>query len=222
MASGTAVAPVSGAVRRPRPDLFIPSFEVPGVIGNGKARNLHEIGCDGRGNVGHGEAVSRKEPGFRERMIEDADNFGDARLVRLGPCRNLRLFKLRHGGVQMPEDLRDGKEKIELGAPVPHFDLRDFERCAAEKRRLRVQRLEIAANRNRLRNRRAIVQDQNRHALDRIERGEFRRLAAPVMISTCSKGTAIPFSARYTRTLRGFGARFSSNIFIALSATLER
>ncbi len=42
-----------------------------------------------------------------------------------------------------------------------------------------MQRLEIAADRHRLGNRGAVVEDQNRHALDRIERGEFRGLGRP-------------------------------------------
>ena len=39
-----------------------------------------------------------------------------------------------------------------------------------------MQRLEIAADGHRLGNGGAIVEDQNRHALDGIERGELRRL----------------------------------------------
>ena len=51
------------------------------------------------------------------------------------------------------------------------------------------------------------------NGLSRVNSGVFN----PFMMSTSSKGTSIPFSARNMRTRRGLGAVFVWRIFIAVS-----
>ena len=65
---------------------------------------------------------------------------------------------------------------MQFQAPVPHFDLGYLQCPAPEQRRIGVELLEIAADRDRFRDRDAVVEYQHRHALDRIDRGEGGRL----------------------------------------------
>ena len=65
----------------------------------------------------------------------------------------------------------DRQEQMKLDAPVPHFHQRAFERAAAEQRRIGVEPLEIPADRDRLRNRRAVVEQERGEALHRVDGG---------------------------------------------------
>src|SRR5262245_6099084 len=65
---------------------------------------------------------------------------------------------------------------MQLKAPIPHLGPRDLQGATAEQRRSGMQRLEVAADRNRFRNYGAIVEDQRRHPHQWINRGESRRL----------------------------------------------
>jgi hypothetical protein len=78
--------------------------------------------------------------------------------------------------MQVAEHRRDRLIEVELDAPVPHLDQGLLEGAAAEQRRLRAQTLEVPADRNRLGDHRAVIEHQHGHALQRIERGEFRGL----------------------------------------------
>src|SRR5262245_17007041 len=74
--------------------------------------------------------------------------------------------------MRIAKDMGDRKQEMQLEPPVPHLDARHLERAAPEQRRLRLQRLEVAADCDRLRDHRAVIEDQRRHPHDRIDRGE--------------------------------------------------
>src|SRR5215204_2655150 len=57
---------------------------------------------------------------------------------------------------------------------VPHLDARNFTRAPTEQRGFRIERLEIAADRDRFGEDHAIVEDEHRHALDRIDGRKHR------------------------------------------------
>ena len=78
---------------------------------------------------------------------------------------------LLHRRMQMLEYARHRQEQVQLDAPVPHFDQRGLERAAPEQRRIGLQRLEIAADGDRLRDHGAVVEHERRHPLHRIDRG---------------------------------------------------
>ena len=103
----------------------------------------------------------------------------DARLVGLGPCRHLRDFHLRHGRVAVAEDVGDRKQEVQLEPAIPHLDLRLLQRAPPEQRRLGMERLEIAADGDRFREYRAVVQYQRRHPLQRIDGGKGLAISAP-------------------------------------------
>ena len=67
---------------------------------------------------------------------------------------------------------RDRRQQVKLGAPVPHLDQGAIERPAAEQRRVRLKRLEVAAYRHRFGNRGAVVEDKSGKPLHRIERSK--------------------------------------------------
>jgi len=64
------------------------------------------------------------------------------------------------------------EEQAKLKTPLPHFDLSLAQGADAEQRRVRLHLLKITANGDGLTKRSAVVQDQNRNALKRIERRE--------------------------------------------------
>jgi hypothetical protein len=65
---------------------------------------------------------------------------------------------------------------MQLDTPLPHLDKRRALCAGAEQRRRRMQRFDVAADRNRLGEDRAIVEDQRGYPLQGIDRGEGRRL----------------------------------------------
>ena len=75
--------------------------------------------------------------------------------------------------------MRNRSEEPLLYATVPHFDVCPAGRAAPEKRRLWVQLLKVAANSDRLRDCRTVIEEQYRHALHRIDGREFRGLQVP-------------------------------------------
>src|SRR5271170_3419905 len=80
------------------------------------------------------------------------------------------------GGMGVPIGLGDGKEKLQLEPPVPHFHSRAFERADAEQRRLRTELLEITTDSRRFGDYLAVVELEHRHGLERIENAEGHRL----------------------------------------------
>ena len=65
---------------------------------------------------------------------------------------------------------------MQLDPALPHLDQRNFERAAAEQRRLGMERLEVTADGDRLSDYGAIVELQRGHPLHRIDRR--KRIAA--------------------------------------------
>src|SRR5208282_1751123 len=72
--------------------------------------------------------------------------------------------------MQMLKHVRDRQVEVKLGTPAPHLDESAVERAAAEQRRIGLQRFEISADRNGLRNHGAIVEHKRRDALHRVNR----------------------------------------------------
>lgn len=72
----------------------------------------------------------------------------------------------------MPERRLDEQIESELDPPVPHFNPRPAGGTPAEQGGLRMQVLEVAADRNRFGNHAAIVENEDRHTLIRIEARE--------------------------------------------------
>ena len=85
-----------------------------------------------------------------------------------------RALRLAVVGKLLPQALedragvRDGApdraEQLELHAPIPAFDLRLLAGVAAEQVRLRMQRLQVAADRDRFGEMRSVVELEHRHA----------------------------------------------------------
>src|SRR5262245_23171378 len=71
---------------------------------------------------------------------------------------------------------RDVGEEIDFSPTIPHFNERGILGADTEHRWLRMQHLEIAADRNRFRDYRAVVEHQGWHALQWIDRRIFGRL----------------------------------------------
>jgi hypothetical protein len=95
--------------------------------------------------------------------------------------------------MRVPEILSHWQEKIDLGAPVPHFDYADLNRRSAEKGRVGLNGFEIAADRHALRDCGSIVQDQNWHALDGIELGKVPGLVRSAHDVDLLEGNMNPF-----------------------------
>ena len=92
-------------------------------------------------------------------------------LFGLAPFRHLRIDQRLHERMQMLKHRGDRQEQMKLDAPVPHFHQRAFERAAAEQRRIGVEPLEIPADGDRLRDRRAVVEQERGEALHRVDGG---------------------------------------------------
>src|ERR1700683_3183396 len=60
---------------------------------------------------------------------------------------------------------------MQFRAPVPHLNQSGCDRAASEQCGLRLYALEVAADRDRLRNHGAVIKYQRRHPLHRIDRG---------------------------------------------------
>src|SRR6202789_395286 len=91
---------------------------------------------------------------------------------------SIQLSADRGGGGRsgVPPDHADGNPVTEFPAPDPHLDQRLLARIAAEQRGLGMQRFEIAADRDRFGDERAVVEFQHRQLPERILLEEFRRL----------------------------------------------
>jgi hypothetical protein len=154
----------------------MPAPHILALIRNGKPRGTHEIDCDESGDVGDAQALARdKGPAFKV-MIEEKKETFDARLVRLGPCGHLRNLQGFHRRVSMAKNVGDGEKEIEFEPAIPHFDLDDLPRTPAEQRRLGSNLLEITADRDGFGNDGAVIENENRHLLQRIDRGKAFRL----------------------------------------------
>ena len=64
---------------------------------------------------------------------------------------------------------------MQLEAAIPHLDAGKLQRTTPEQRWIGLERLEITADRDRFREHRAVVENERRHALERIDRGIVRR-----------------------------------------------
>jgi hypothetical protein len=81
-----------------------------------------------------------------------------------------------------------------------------FLRAPPHQRRIRVKLFEVTAYRDDVGNRRAAIELKYRNHAIRIQGAERWRELFAVRKSTCTVGTARPFSARKIRTRRGLGA----------------
>src|SRR5258708_37460268 len=70
----------------------------------------------------------------------------------------------------MQKPLATRKIESQCHPPVPHFDDGGLQACPAEKRRIRLQSFEIAANRNRFREHGAVIENERRYPLQWIDR----------------------------------------------------
>jgi hypothetical protein len=70
--------------------------------------------------------------------------------------------------VRVAEAAGGVREHAELHAALPHLDERLVARVDAEQRRLRVEALEVQADRDRLGEDRAVVELEDRHAAERV------------------------------------------------------
>ena len=141
---------------------------------------LHEIDRDQAGDVGDGVAVAGRERPVRELAVEDAEKIHDARLVGLGPGRHLRHLHLASwpGGCCGTRGRSETADAAQAAGSTsrPRAML---QRPAPEQRRLRIERLEIAADGDRFRDHGAVVEHQRRHPLQRVDGREGRPTCAP-------------------------------------------
>src|SRR6185295_11205063 len=154
----TTVSRTSRLRARARRNLGVPALEMLELVGNRQLGGLHEIHRNQAGDVGHRVMVAGDEPPALQLAIQKSDEFRNARLVGIRPCRHLRHLHLLHGWMRVAKDVRHRRQKMLLDPTLPHLDARDLERAAAEQRRLGLQLLEIAADRDRLGDHRAIVE----------------------------------------------------------------
>src|SRR5215213_7835763 len=159
-----------------RGELRMPAPHVRKFVRHAELRQLHEIEPDEPGDVGDREAVAGDEPAVGELAVEKAQELDDPRLVGLAPGGDLRHLHLGHRRVEVAENRRDRAEQAELEAPLPHLDTSPLERAGAEQRRLGMQLLEIAADRDRLADHGPVVELEGRSALQRIDGHIGRRL----------------------------------------------
>jgi hypothetical protein len=78
--------------------------------------------------------------------------------------------------MRVAKNMRDRPEQMEFNPPLPHLDHRRLLGPRAEQRWLGVERFEIAADRDRLGNDRAVIELKGRHPLQWIDRGVGGRL----------------------------------------------
>ena len=119
--------------------------------------------------------IAGNEQAVPQFAIEEGQEIERARLVGLAPFGHL-LLHILHGRMQVAKNGGHRCIEIELDAAVPHLDQRLFLAAASEQGRLGPQSLEVAADRDRLRDHRAVVEHQHRQPLHRIERREGVRL----------------------------------------------
>src|SRR6516225_10495905 len=117
---------MSGVRAWTRRDLRMPALHVRAFLWHSEIGALHEIDCDQAGDIGNAVAVPGDERHVLYFAVENTETLRDARLVGLGPSRDLRHLQLLHGGVGVPKHMHYGIEEIELKPAVPHFDLRNL------------------------------------------------------------------------------------------------
>ena len=155
----------------------------PGLGGLGRELNGAE-----RGDVGDAEAWAGDEAVVRKLALDASVEAGKPLLATLDQGRDLldRLFEARQapageGGGGIAEHLCQAGEGLELGAAFPHLDEGAVPPVHAEERRRGVPVFEIAADRHRLADLRAVVELQHRHdapvVAGEIAVGEMRALA---------------------------------------------
>ena len=150
----------------------VPAFHVGEFFRQLKFRDFHEIDRDLRGDVGDGEICHP-----RRRAGSSARRRGIAGIRRRAACwprPSPATCGLTSGfmkGCRCWNTRRHRAQQIEFGAPVPHLDQRALQRAAAEQRRIGMQRLEIAADGDRFGDHRAVVENQRRQPLHRVDRG---------------------------------------------------
>src|SRR5215211_2012325 len=155
----TIVIRMSGRGARPGSDIGMPALEVLEFVRHRELCRLHEIDGDETGDIGHRERIPRNKRAVLQLVVENGDELLDARLVGLSPRRHLRHFHLLHCRVQVAKDMRNRKQQVQLEAAIPHLDARKLQRAASEQRRIGLERLEVAADRDRLRDYRAVVEN---------------------------------------------------------------
>src|SRR5829696_6749670 len=157
-------------------ELRMPAPHVRKFVRKTELRRLHEIEPDEPGDIGDREAVAGDEPAVGELAVEKAQELDDPRLVGLAPGRDLRHLHLGHRRVEVAEDRGDGAEQAELKPPLPHLDAGALEGAGAEQRRLCMQLLEVAADRDRLADDGAVVELESGGSLKRVDGDIGRRL----------------------------------------------
>jgi hypothetical protein len=152
--------------------LAVPAVNVLHVGGHLDFWGAHEVCGHTGGDVSDGKTVTRDVPAPGKLAIENGEKGERFCLVHFAPLGDLRLLARGHRRAQVPERRRDRSVEIQLGPSIPHLNRRDLARIASEQIRLRLERVEKSANCHRLRDRRAVVENQHGHALHRIDGGE--------------------------------------------------
>src|SRR5690606_31728670 len=146
----------------------MPASPIRTFLGQGDAGRLHEIDCHQAGNVRDRKFITGRELTILQLLVEQAQELDGLVLVCLAPFGDLRHFPLPHRRVDVAESVRYRPKQVKLQPPLPHFDCCLAERISTEQGRFGIKLFEIPADGNRLGQHRAVIQFQNRKALERV------------------------------------------------------
>ena len=111
--------------------------------------------CD---DVGHREDITHDETApIGKLAIKSGHCLCQQRLVQ-GTVILILNEKCSDSGMSMPLELFCGLADLYLDPPDPHVDQCHIDRCSAEQRRVRINRIQLPADRHRLRDCSAIIQ----------------------------------------------------------------
>ena len=160
--------PTEGVLRggaRACGDFRVPALDVVGaLVGYGHLRAFRELDGDEGGDVGDGEGVTRDERIVGELSIEKSEKPPEALLAAIDQRRDLGHAALDAGestvleqGQRVSNRLGRRHVALKLDPPVPHLDDCLVLGVPSHERRLGVQLLDVAADRNGLGDVRAVV-----------------------------------------------------------------
>src|SRR5580704_6668710 len=131
-----------------------------------------EVDSDKRSDISNRVALACDEFAIGQDSVEPFEAFNRGVLCNLAVLLDLRDAALEEiAGVA--ERRRRHPENFEFHAPIPHLDQSLVLRVNAHQRRLRLDGLEIAANRDRLGDMGAVVELEHRYPTHRIDLQEF-------------------------------------------------
>ena len=110
----------------------MPAPQIAQAVRDRHFRHPHEVDRDQCRDVGDRVIRARDISPILQLAVEKLKKLHYPRLVGLAPLRHLRIDQPAHGWMLMLEHASDGKQKMQFGPAIPHFDERALQRADAE------------------------------------------------------------------------------------------